>query len=168
MHGHSPADNEPHDSIPFLRHGRLLKALMLEDQAWFCLKDIGRLMGTGLEERNATKLDADQRRMLWLRYDGQLRHTAMVSESGVLALLVYHYVPENRALRQWLTYVVMPSLRTRPGQAPVQGQMCWRRASLSVLYWQSEPWIRLRDMPQVLPMAMPEEQGSWWRKVLGT
>jgi prophage antirepressor-like protein len=27
----------------------------------------------------------------------------MLSESGVYALLVYHYVPGNRLLREWLT-----------------------------------------------------------------
>ena len=35
----------------------------------------------------------------------------MVSESGVYALLIYHYYPENRCLRQWLTHAVVPALR---------------------------------------------------------
>lgn len=37
------------------------------------------------------------------------------------------------------------------GEAPRLSQMCWpggRTATL--LYWQSEPWMRTRDMPVVL------------------
>jgi len=171
MHGSNlfaASDTQPYDSIPFLRHGRLLKAVTFDDQAWFCLKDLGRVMGTGLDERQAVKLDADQRRMMWLRYQGELHHTAMVSESGALALLVYHYVPENRALRQWLTQVVLPTLRAAPAgeRGPLVGQMSWPRLSLSVLYWQDEPWVRLRDMPQLLPASAGTRRTSWWRRLL--
>lgn len=51
----------------------------------------------------------------------------------------------------------------RDGQAaseddvPRLGQMCWpggRAATL--LYWQSEPWVRMRDMPVIMAEEMAE------------
>lgn len=135
----------------FLRHKRCLRALMLESQAWFCLRDLGRLMGVGLDERMVLKLDADQRRAVWLGVDEHWEKCILVSESGAYAMMVHHYVPENRALRQWLTYDVLPLLRLTPqdqqSHVPEQSTMKWQGLNVSVLYWQSEPWMRLRDMP---------------------
>ncbi|ERK99773.1 hypothetical protein O999_10520 [Pseudomonas putida LF54] len=35
--------------------------------------------------------------------------------------------------------------------APRLGQMCWPGGrSATLLYWQSEPWVKMRDMPVVL------------------
>ena len=51
---------------------------------------------------------------------------------------------------------------------PRLGQMCWpggRTATL--LYWQSEPWVRMRDMPVVMagevaePGALVKRKMSW-------
>lgn len=146
----------------FFRHKRRLRALMFESQAWFCLRDLGRLMGIGLDERMALKLDADQRRTVWLGVDEQWEKCMLVSESGAYAMMVHHYVPENRALRHWLTHEVLPELRRMPqdqlSHVPEQALMSWQGVTLSFLYWQSEPWVRLRDMPEVIhrPTAMPE------------
>jgi prophage antirepressor-like protein len=35
----------------FFRHKRPLRALMIQGQAWFCLQDLGRLMGVPYPER---------------------------------------------------------------------------------------------------------------------
>lgn len=146
----------------FFRHKRRLRALMLESQAWFCLRDLGRLMGVGLDERMALKLDADQRLTVWLGVDEQWEKCMLVSESGAYAMMVHHYVPENRALRQWLTHDVLPVLRLVPqdqlSHVPEQTLMDWQGVTLSFLYWQNEPWVRLRDMPELMqrPRTRPE------------
>jgi prophage antirepressor-like protein len=92
----------------------------------------------------------------------------MVSESGVYALLVYHYCPEYRLLREWLTHQVVPALRdARPSRAverPTLSVLDWPQMSLSMLHWQDEPWIRLRDMPCVLADGPFNRRESWWRK----
>ncbi|MDB6142820.1 MAG: hypothetical protein JWP80_1864 [Pseudomonas sp.] len=154
----------------FIRHGRCLQTLMLESQAWFCVRDLGRLMGYPLNERLTQKLDPDQRRTVWLFASGEWTKSLMVSESGVFALLVHHYVPENRALRQWLTHEVLPALRDSPqDHQPSMSKLKWLDTSLSLLYWQSESWIRLRDMPNVLEEARhSQEFGSvpWWRRAV--
>lgn len=161
----------------FHRHNRPLRTFLLESEVWFCARDLGRLMGWPLNERTTRKLDADQRRVVTL-VDGQGEEEALVvSESAVYALLTYHYHGENRALRRWITHEVVPCLRDEavPPAAchPCVSFLHWPGLSVSMLHWQSEPWIRLRDMPQVL--AVDEVRGDvgerksrapWWRMAI--
>lgn len=160
--------SEPLISTIFTRHNVYLHALLAENQAWFCAHDLGRLMGKYLDERMSRKLDADQRQMMLVYAHGAAKERLMVSESGVYALLVYHYCPEYRLLREWLTHLVVPALRdARPSRAverPTLSVLDWPQMSLSMLHWQGEPWIRLRDMPCVLADGPFNRSESWWRK----
>lgn len=160
--------SEPLISTLFTRHNIYLHALLVENQAWFCAHDLGRLMGKYLAERMSRKLDADQRQMMFVYAHGAAEERLMVSESGVYALLVYHYCPEYRLLREWLTHQVVPALRdARPSRAverPTLSVLDWPQMSLSMLHWQDEPWIRLRDMPCVLADGPFNRRESWWRK----
>jgi prophage antirepressor-like protein len=152
----------------FTRYSVQLHALLLENQAWFCAHDLGRLMGTHIDERMTRKLDADQRRMMLVEVYGAAKERLMVSESGVYALLIYHYCPENRQLREWLTHQVVPALRdarlSRMVERPVLSVLDWPKMSLCLLHWRDEPWIRLRDMPCVLADDSFNRHESWWRK----
>ena len=160
--------SEPLIPTLFTRHNIYLHALLVENQAWFCAHDLGRLMGKFLDERMSRKLDADQRQMMFVYAHGAAEERLMVSESGVYALLVYHYCPEYRLLREWLTHQVVPALRdARPSRAverPTLSVLDWPKMSLSMLHWQDEPWIRLRDMPCVLTDGPFNRRESWWRK----
>jgi prophage antirepressor-like protein len=169
---HRSVMRDPFRPTIFTRHNLHLHALLLENQPWFCARDIGRLMGVHLSDRMVSKLDKDQRRVLWIEYFRQPEKQLMLSESGVYALLVYHYVPGNRLLRAWLTHQVVAALRDAEPSVnpdrPMLSLLDWPEMSLSLLHWQDEGWIRLRDMPYLLidqtqrraPMVKP-----WWRKV---
>ena len=141
----------------FIRHHIQLRALLLHAEPWFCARDIGRLMGVDINGRQALKLDADQRRMMRLSGSDDAQETLMLSESGVYAMLVYHYCPENRHLRRWLTHHVVPMLREEAGpvstQAPHMRAMEWAGGTLRLLHWRKEPWVRLRDMPGLLSVS---------------
>jgi prophage antirepressor-like protein len=164
---------DPYFVTVFSRRSLTLHTLLLENQPWFCARDLGRLMGFHLSDRIVSKLDEDQRQRLLIEYYGQPEERLMISESGAYALLVYHYAPENRLLREWLTHHVVPALRdagvSRNLDRPTMRLLKWPGMSLSLLHWQDESWIRLRDMPCLLldrtrrrwPVARP-----WWRKIL--
>ncbi|MMZ70484.1 hypothetical protein D1872_335380 [compost metagenome] len=51
---------------------------------------------------------------------------------------------------------------------PMLSLLDWPEMSLSLLHWQDEGWIRLRDMPYLLldhtQQRMPAAK-PWWRKV---
>ena len=163
--------SESHSSTVFTLHKLSLHALLLEGQPWFCARDIGRLMGVHLSDRMVSKLDKDQHRFLWIEYHRQPDKQLMLSESGVYALLVYHYVPGNRLLREWLTHQVVPALRdaaSSDSDLPVLSFLKWPEMSVSLLHWQNESWIRLRDMPYLLSDQIPRKATAtkpWWRRV---
>ncbi|NWB98312.1 Bro-N domain-containing protein [Pseudomonas gingeri] len=163
--------SNPLPSTLFTRHNIHLHALLLENQVWFHAHDIGRLMGKYLDERMSRKLDPDQRRMMWVHAHGAAQERLMLSESGVYALLVYHYCPEYRQLREWLTYQVVTVLRDarslRTPERPTLSLLDWPDMSISLLHWQDEPWIRLRDMPFILvnrTLQRTHKPTPWWRK----
>jgi len=95
----------------FHRNERILRTLVINGRAWLCAQDLGRLMGIGLVDQRLAKLDADQHCKVTLMTGGHERERVMVSDCGAFALLVYHLIPENRALRRWLSCEVLPQLR---------------------------------------------------------
>ena len=101
----------------FTRHKLDLHALLLENQPWFSARDLGRLLRLYLDERAVRKLDPDQHQSIRMLIHGSLETTLMISESGVYALLIYHYCPEYRGLREWLTHDVVPPSET-PNNRP--------------------------------------------------
>lgn len=97
----------------------------------------------------------------------------MISESGAYTLLAHHHIPENRNLRYWLPHEVVAVLRDRReasgDDTPQLRRMCWPGGpTANLLYWQSEPWVRLRDMPVVMaaeePIAVPKRRTLSWRE----
>lgn len=169
---HRSVMTDPLGSTVFHRHNLPLHALLLENQPWFCARDIGRLMGFHLSERMLNKLDKDQHRTLWIEHYHQTQKQLMLSESGVYALLVYHYAPGNRLLREWLTHQVVPALRdadqSKNSDRPMLSLLDWPEMSLSLLHWQDEGWIRLRDMPYLLHDHTQQRvtvAKPWWRRV---
>ncbi|WP_237402965.1 BRO-N domain-containing protein [Pseudomonas sp. MWU318] len=162
---------DPFSVTVFSRHNLALHALLLENQTWFRARNVGRLMGFHLCERMVNKLDKDQHSVLWIEYFRQPENQLMLSESGVYALLVYHYVPGNRLLREWLTLQVVPALRDAEhsghSERPMLSLLDWSEMSLSLLYWQDDGWIRLRDMPYLLnDQTQRRTPGKpWWRKI---
>ncbi|MGE1156513.1 BRO-N domain-containing protein [Pseudomonas kitaguniensis] len=164
--------SEPAKAAVFIRQNLHLHALLLENQPWFCARDLGRLMGWYLDERTTRKLDEDQRRTLKLLFHGHPEEMLMISESGAYALLVYHYTPGNRLLRSWLTHEVVPTLRDerqpRTIERPQLSMLDWPEMSLNLLHWQDEGWIRLRDMPYLLVNRTYRSTATrtpWWRKL---
>jgi prophage antirepressor-like protein len=154
----------------FIRRHRQLRAVHLEGQAWFCLQDTARLMGKPLDERATWKLDPDQRRTAWLDSNGQWSKQILISESGLFAILVDHYVPENRALRHWLTHDVLPTLRDKAEPTePSISSMQWAGNSVGLLEWRSHYWVKLGELPEIIrESSYPSRKkpAPWWKGLL--
>ncbi|MNF69492.1 hypothetical protein D3C85_817830 [compost metagenome] len=155
----------------FTRHKLHLHALLLQNQPWLCARDLGRLLRIYLNERLVQKLDPDQYQTTKILIHGRIENALLISESGVYALLVYHYCPEYRALREWLTHEVVPALRDAQHpttiERPQLSLLNWPEMSLSLLHWNNQPWIRLQDVPQLLPDQVtprPAINAPWWKR----
>ncbi len=91
----------------------------------------------------------------------------MVSESGVFALLVHHYVPENRVLRRWLVQEVLPVFevpKLDSSDQPQRYEMRWQGNVLGALQWHGQLWVKLRDMPELVQVQPESVRESWWRR----
>jgi prophage antirepressor-like protein len=155
----------------FTRHKLHLHALLLQNQPWFSTRDLGRLLRIHLNDRQVQKLDPDQYQTTKTLTYGRIENTLLISESGVYAMLVYHYCPEYRALREWLTHEVAPALRDAQHpttiERPLLSLLNWPEMSLSLLHWNNQPWIRLQDVPQMLPdqeTSRPAISAPWWKR----
>ena len=155
----------------FTRHKLHLHALLLQNQPWFSARDLGRLIRLYLDERQLRKLDPDQHQTARMFIHGNVENTLLISESGVYAILIYHYCPEYRALREWLTHEVVPALRDAQNptttERPQLSLLNWPQMSLSLLHWNNQPWIRLQDVPQMLPdqeNPRPAVNARWWKR----
>ena len=80
-----------------------------------------------------------------LEHCGQHEPALMLSESGTYRLLSTYFQPENRYLRHWLS-AELP----RDTEQPYLSRLHWPELDVPLLYWQSEPWIKLSDMPRLL------------------
>jgi prophage antirepressor-like protein len=120
-------------------------------------------MGVPYPERRVRRLDSDQYRENTVRMDGHWVRRLLVSESGAVTLCVCNQIPENRELRRWLTQEVVPMLREGQGTAqPALSAMCCSGGTVKVLYWHDAPWVRLRDMPDVMARAAAPVKARWW------
>jgi prophage antirepressor-like protein len=155
----------------FTRHKLNLHALLLKNQPWFSARDLGRLLRLFLDERAVRKLDPDQHQSAQILIHGVIEDTLLISESGVYALLVYHYCPEYRALREWLTHDVVPALRDAQqpsrNERPILSLLKWPEMSLSLLHWNNQPWIRLQDVPHMPAKGERPQRAAnapWWKR----
>jgi prophage antirepressor-like protein len=143
----------------FIRHRRQLRAFLLDDQAWFVARDLGRLMNHPIETRVQHNLDDDQRQQAWVRgANGDYEKVLLLSESGVYATLIHYYHPENRCIRQWITQQVVPCLRDQHREhlpQPRQRVLSWGDRQLGVLQWHGRLWLPYEDLPRVARLEPP-------------
>ena len=161
--------------IPLLlmRHNRPLRGVMIDRQPWVCAKEFGLLMGHRHPERICRLMDDDQvRTVIFRTHQGDAEPVQVLSESALYRALCRFSHPENRSLRRWLTHEALPALRDaweHRAQEPRRTLMAWDRQRISLLEWQGDLWIALRDMPRFAPPSPPGERSlrtllnRWWR-----
>jgi prophage antirepressor-like protein len=151
---------ESYVPLLLMRHNRPLHGVMIDRQPWVCAKEFGLLMGYRHPERICRLMDDDQvRTVIFCTRQGDAEPVQVLSESALYRALCRFSHPENRHLRRWLTHEALPALRD-----------AWEhRQRISLLEWQGDLWIALRDMPRFAPPPAPGERSlrallnRWWR-----
>ncbi|WP_242443063.1 BRO family protein [Pseudomonas sp. LFM046] len=139
----------------FIRHKLQLRAVLLDEEPWFSSSDLARLINHPLvPERVQRNLDDDQVQRAWMRNShGDFEQELLISESGVYAVLIFYYHPENRGLRHWINREVIPRLRQEERfdeKGPYREVIQWLDRELEVLHWQGKAWLHLGDCPNLL------------------
>ncbi|MCO6060087.1 Bro-N domain-containing protein [Pseudomonas sp. MOB-449] len=136
----------------FPRFRLSLRALLIDDRAWFVSRDLAKLASIRTDTDFTRKLDEDQLRDELVRLeDGSFCLERLVNESGLHQLLLVHYYhPEHRGLRRWINDEVVPALgrEAAVGQQPRRRLMNWQGQPLNLMEWQGTLWIRYDDMPR--------------------
>ncbi|SDL73020.1 BRO-N domain-containing protein [Pseudomonas indica] len=138
----------------FTRHNHSLRALLIDDQAWFSIADLAVLLGCPNDiERIADHLATDQQRSEWMFTPHGLKETLLIDESGLYAALLRDTHPESEGLRRWIAHRVIPELRNSDRSeagSPRYGTLHWKASGVQVIHWQDRLWIALDDIPQVI------------------
>ncbi|MFC4864868.1 BRO-N domain-containing protein [Pseudomonas sp. MAHUQ-62] len=136
-------------------HKHQLRAVLLNKEPWFAGSDFAQLINLSpLPERVSRNLDKDELQRAWMRNShGDVEQAMLISESGVYAVLILDYHPENRCIRQWLTREMIPRLREEErfdAQRPYREVIQWQERQLQVLHCQGKAWLHLGDCPDLL------------------
>lgn len=90
-----------------------LRHVIIDGEPWFVLADIVAALGLARSASAVVdRLDDDVRQTYPIRDRlGRTQRATVVSEPGVLEVIIRSDAPEARAFRRWLTHEVIPSIR---------------------------------------------------------
>lgn len=150
----------------FIRHNKPLRAILIDRQPWFVASDVGRLLGQRHAERLCRRMDPEQIRSTYLRHaSGSEEPVQVIDQAGLYKALYRFMHPEHRNLSRWFSQDVIPQLHDLPTpsqNAPRRLQMNWQSSSIGVLEWQGELWIRLKQLPTLVPHQEPPTRRRWF------
>ncbi|WP_324711156.1 BRO-N domain-containing protein [Pseudomonas citronellolis] len=96
----------------FIRHGRPLRGVMIDNQPWFAAQDLARLLGIGYPQRFHHRFRPHETRRIHVLYATDSEEPLdMINEAGLYKALIRFGHPESQHLDQWLSREVIPTLR---------------------------------------------------------
>jgi len=89
-----------------------VRAVDQEGQPWWVLKDVCAALGINNHKMTAQRLDGDEVSLTDLIDTlGRAQKTAIISESGLYAVILRSDKPNARTFRKWITSEVLPAIR---------------------------------------------------------
>nr|DAP82537.1 MAG TPA: repressor domain protein [Caudoviricetes sp.] len=85
-----------------------VRTVLVNNEAWFCIKDICDILELTNPTAVAQRLDEDERAKFSLGRQGETNFT---NESGLYALIVRSDKKEAKPFRKWITSEVIPAIR---------------------------------------------------------
>lgn len=94
-----------------------VRTIVIDNEPWFVAKDLCDILGIVNVSQAMSRLDADEKGICSNDTPGGKQDLAMVSESGMYALVLRSRKPEAQPFRKWITSEVVPSIRKTGGYA---------------------------------------------------
>lgn len=105
-----------------------IRAIMIDNEAWFVAKDICESFGDTNYRRSVTRLDEDEKALRSIKTSGGQQQMNVVNEAGLYTLLFYmqpqkakgvsqndslinERIAKLRQFKRWITHEVLPSIR---------------------------------------------------------
>lgn len=94
--------------MPFEYKGRQVRTIVRDDETWWVLVDVCKILGLSNPSSVAARLDDDERAKFNLGRQGT---GFCVNESGLYAVLLRSDKPETKPFKRWVTHEVLPAIR---------------------------------------------------------
>lgn len=95
--------------------GKQVRTVMVEDEPWFVLTDVCKVLEIGNPSMVKERLSSDNEVSLSTtevqNARGQMRKTNIVNESGLYDVIFMSRKPQAKSFRRWVTNEVLPSIR---------------------------------------------------------
>lgn len=85
-----------------------VRTLTQNNEPWFVLADICKVLGLSNPSRVAQRLDTDERSNFKLGRQGE---ATIINESGLYAVILRSDKPQAKSFRKWVTSEVLPAIR---------------------------------------------------------
>lgn len=95
--------------------------VMENEISWFYATDVCKVLELVDTRRAVERLDEDEKRLMKVPDNGQMRELWLISESGLYALVFTSEKQNAKTFRKWVTAEVLPSIR-KAGHYTVQEQ----------------------------------------------
>jgi prophage antirepressor-like protein len=101
--------------MPFTYEGAELRTLVIDGEPWFVARDICNALDLPNLTMAMQRLAADEKGVNRIDTPGGPQQMAIVSESGMYALVLRSDKPEAQKFRRWITGEVLPTIRKTSG-----------------------------------------------------
>jgi len=89
-----------------------IRVVFINEQPWWALKDVCAVLGIKNHKMTAQRLDGDEVSLTDLTDNlGRVQKTAVISESGLYAVILRSDKPNAKSFRKWVTSEILPSIR---------------------------------------------------------
>lgn len=100
------------DILVFHYKSSEVRAVELNGEPWFVLKDVCAVLGISNHKMTAQRLDADEVSLTDLTDSmGRQQETTVINESGLYNVILRSDKPDAKPFRKWVTSEVLPSIR---------------------------------------------------------
>ena len=98
-----------------------VRTVFVDDEPWWVLADVCKVLGLKRADSTARKLDDDEKGTHLVSTLRGKQQVITVNESGLYAVILRSDKPEAKAFKRWVTHEVLPSIR-RTGRYELDGQ----------------------------------------------
>lgn len=130
-------------AFTFNASNQQVRTTIIDDQPYFCGKDVCACLGLSNHNDALSALDDDERRGSPLPTPSGIQQMTVVNESGLYHLIFQSRKAEAKVFRKWVTSEVLPALRKTGRYEVCKAQpMRW-----SQRYVRPTSWLDLRNEP---------------------
>ncbi len=95
----------------FNYEGQEVRTVMVNDEPWWVLADVCRILGINNSRDVVARLDKDEKGVGQIDPPGGKQNMTIINESGLYNVILRSDKPEAKPFRKWVTSEVLPSIR---------------------------------------------------------